>query len=206
MSLKTPRKGLNPKEPKTESTDFTFADRYIEDRKHYKWWRIRVKFPLIDDRNAISRIPFESEELRRSFRGKVPNVPIDYSNLTTRKPETLADSKYKFTSDAANINNVPQGYYGTTSGIYPIDFEPFTIGEVLNKGIVINQDYIPDLTYSGGEFYFILIDNFNKIKETEYYPIDPDSQGVMMNWQIKPEFDNPTYPKTRYPRGAFKRK
>jgi hypothetical protein len=188
-----------------ETTDFSFADNYIEDMRVPKWWRIKVKYPYVEDRNAISRIPFESEELRRSFRGKVPQVPPDYSNLTTKKPETLADSKYLFRSSATNKSNVPPGYYGTTSGIFPIDFEPFTVGEPLNKGVIVNYDYSPETVYSGGEFYFVMIDNYHEINKPLYIPVHPDSLGVMPQWKFKPEFENPTYPKLRYPRGAIKR-
>ena len=204
MAVRNPRGGLPPGPGPVDRTDFTFADRYIEDRKLPKYERIKAKFPLVEDRKAISRIPFESDELRRSYRGKVPLVPIDYNNLSINPPDNLAQSKYLFHSDAPNASNVPEGYYGTSSGIYPIDFIPFSVGEPTEKGVTINLDYVPTQSISG-EFYFILYDNRQVIKETQYYPNDSNSLGVMMEWKINPNFSNPTEPELRYPRGAFKK-
>jgi len=189
---------------KTESTDFSFADDFIEDRRYYRWRRLQVKFPFIEDRSACGNIDFASEEQNRSFRGKVPHIPTDFSNLKTTRPETLADSKYKFRSDAPNASNVPEGYYGTSSGIFPIDFVPFSIGEPTNRPVTINYDYTPT-TATSGEFFYVMQDNARDQIETKYYPMDSGSLGTMMEWKIDPKFDNPTEPNVRYPKGAFKK-
>jgi len=205
-----PRGGL-PQGETFDRTDFAFADRYLPERRIPRYERIRVKFPFIEDRSALFRIPFESDELHRSWRGEIPKIPIDFNHLTIIPPFNLARTQYLFHSTAQNVNNVPQGYYGTSSGIFPVDFVPFSIGEPTEKAVIINLDYNADSTISG-EFYFILHDNRQKIRESlyypqGYYPNDPASLGVMMEWQISPDFQMPVSPQLRYPnQGAFKRK
>lgn len=189
---------------KTESTDFSFADRYLEDRKIPKYIRIKAKYPLIEDRKAAN-IDYSSDELRRSYRGKVPQVPIDFNNLQTSPPDNLGMSQYKFISDAPNASNVPEGYYGTSSGIFPIDFEPFSIGIPTNIPITISED-TPSVIPTSGEFFYVLLDTYSNIKYTVYYPVDSGSRGVMMEWIIDPNFQNPTEPSVRYPKnGAYRR-
>lgn len=203
--VRNPRGGLKVGETQTDRTDFSFADRYLEDRRKYKYWRIQVNYPFVPERSAPGNIDFESEELRRSYREKIPHESIDMNNLTTSRTPTLKDMKYRFISDAPNASNIPEGYYGTSSGIYPIDFIPFSIGDPTNIPITINYDYKP-VTTTSGEFYFVLVDNYKEIINTVYYPLDQPSQGVMMEWQIQPSFDNPTEPTLRFPRGALRRK
>lgn len=190
---------------KTESSDFSFADRYLQDRRFPKWIRIKAKFPLVEGDRRVANIDYASDELRRSYRGQVPKIPIDFNNLTTARVETLGDSKYKFVSNAPNASNVPKGFYGTSSGIYPIDFEPFSIGLPTNIPIEINEDYKPESTVSG-EFFFVLLDNYREIKQTVYYTVDSGSRGTMMEWEFDPLFQNPTEPAVRYPKnGAHRR-
>jgi len=192
---------------KQASTDFSFADSYIEERRTGKWRRIEVSFPLSDDRGA-SNIDYASEEMRRTYRGVIPNPGPDYNNLEVREPLNLASSKYRFLSPAVNGSNVPEGFYGTSSGIEPIVEPPFSefYGLPTDNPVIVDKDFENTLT-SGAEFIVAKNTAYsNPLGENDYIPNDPDSIAAgRLNWEINPNYQAPTSPNVRFPMGARKR-
>lgn len=188
---------------KEESTDFSFADEYLEERKYGKWRRIQVGFPYSDDR-AAGNIDYRSPDWHRSYRGTAPNPGADRNNLQIKDPEPLDSARYKYINPARNGSNVPEGYYGTSSGIFPIDFEPFTVGDPTDNPIMVDQEY-QNSTPSGEFFVGKNVQYSNPQGETEYYPVQSGNPG-RFNWEILPEYQAPTEPSVRYPMGARKRR
>lgn len=191
---------------KEERTDFSWAERYLEDRRIPKYERIRTKFPRSYSRTEEGNIDWYSEDYKRSFRGHLPGDTVDYENLSIRKPLTSMDAKYRFVNDAKNGSNVPEGFYGTESGIFPIDFIPFTVGEPTDHPRIVSSGESMNLPNSGVEFLIGLntdVDNMKGI--TPYYPSYSGEVG-RFEWEILPEFQSPTYPDVRFPLGARKKR
>lgn len=191
---------------KEELTDFSWADRYLEDRKFPKYERIQTKFPRSYSRTEEGNIDWYAEDYKRSFRGYIPGETVNYEDLSIRRPLTAMDGKYRFVNDAKNGSNVPEGYYGTESGIFPIDFVPFTVGEPSDNPRTITTDEDINMPGSGVEFIVALNPESDRmIPENKYYPSYSGNVG-RFEWQILPEFDNPTEPQVRYPLGARKKR
>lgn len=196
---------LKPGEPGTYTTSDSGAFEWIEDRKVPKYERIKAKFPYVEDRKAAN-INYSDPNLNREYRGKAPQPGPDYNNLTVKPPRDFSSQEYMFISDATNGGNVPEGYYGTSSGIFPIDFTPFTIGLPSDTPVIIGPELDVSNVSSGTAEFFVaryaLIDNMQGI--LKYYPSGPDTGRF--EWEILPEFDNPTEPDTRYPSGARRKR
>lgn len=188
------------------TTDFSWADRYLEDRKYSRYERIRVKFPRSYSRTEEGNINWKSDDNKRSYRGYLPGDTVDYNNLSIRKPLTSLDSKYRFVNDARNGSNVPEGYYGTESGIYPIDFIPFTVGEPTDNPRIISEEESINLPGSGAEFLVARnVEADAMSPDIIYYPSYSGMVG-RFEWNISPEFNNPTEPEVRFPVGARKKR
>lgn len=188
------------KEEETYSTDFSFAESYIEDLRFPKYVPIKVKFPLSDDRKAAN-INYLDDYWRRSFRGKIPFEYHSYTNLKKQPPKNFSSAENLFINKAPNTKNVPEGYYATSSGNFPIDFIPFQDGEPIDYPAYVDGE--TESTLSG---QFILLKNlpYKGINDTYRYSYNP-SIGRFF-WDIKPEFQNPIEPELRFPNGAIKRK
>jgi hypothetical protein len=189
-----------------ERTDFSWAENYIDDRIYGRLKRIQVNFPLINDRKAAGNIDYSSDEEKRTWRGKVPEVGRKNTEKSIKGSYSLDESQFKYVNSAPNINNIPEGYIATVSGVEPLVDEPFTAGPQqgypTDNPVEINEKFQNNVT--SGEFFIGM--NI----ETEYprYPYRYTTSGVTdnrMEWRISPDFDNPTEPEVRYPRqGAFK--
>jgi len=190
--------------PEYSSTDSSWAEAWHEDVKFSKYERIKVKFPLIDDRKAVN-LDYRSEDYARSYRGDLPGDGVDYANLSTRRPLTIMDAKYRYVNNAPNISNVPQGFYATESGIFPIDFVPFTQGPPSDNPNTITD--FEDVSNSPSS-EFIIANNTRtesqRPKNDYIYSYNPNVGRF--EWLIKPEFDNPTEPKVRFPNGAIRKR
>lgn len=192
---------------KEESTDFSFANSYIEERKYGKWRRIEVNFPFSDDR-AAGNIDYESQDWHRSYRGHAPKLGQHYNNLQVKEMESLDAAKYRFINNAKNGSNVPEGYYATNSGISLIVEEPFSsfYGEPTDNPIEVNQEY-ENNTVSGEFFVGKNIRYSNPNGETEYYTVNPGAEDVgRFEWSIKPDYQAPVEPEVRFPNGAIRKK
>lgn len=191
------------------TTDFSFAERYIEDRRFPKWERVKVKFPLVEERDAPNwSMDYQDQYWHRSFRGKAP-IPeyYAYDKLNTSELSDLSSSEYKFKSDANNGSNVPVGYYATSSGIYPIDFIPFTKGEPSDHPTYISEEDTVNSITSGVEF--IVGKNIKTptmITGSYPYRYLAGSNIGRFEWNINPNYETPTWPETRFPNGATRKK
>lgn len=173
----------------------------MQDIRFPQWERIQVNYPLIPDRSAPGNIGYTDPVWRRTFRGDTPIPGLDFSNLTINPPKDLSSSQYKFISDAPNASNVPEGFYGTASGIFPIDFVPFTVGSPTDNPTTISGEVDPN-TRSPAEFIIaknIITQDMDGLPK--YVPVNPAGVG-RFNWEILPEFNNPTEPEVRFPLGA----
>lgn len=189
-------------QPTQTTTDFSFAERYIEERKYGKYVPIKVNFPYIDDRKAAN-IDFAAEENRRSFRGRPLLVQDPLSKLTVKGYKDLSSSEFLFINKARNGSNVPQGFVGTSSGIEPLTYVPFTQGPPSSTVVEVNQEF--DNSLESGDIF--VAKNLEKLEESaSYIPVDSGAYGVgRFNWNINPDFDNPTFPNLRFPLGARKK-
>lgn len=191
---------------KQEGTDFSFADEYLQERKTGQWRRIKVGFPYSDDR-AAGNIDYKSQDWHRSYRGVAPNPGQDINNLQVKQPESLDSARYRYINSAKNGSNVPEGYYGTSSGISPIVEEPFSsfYGPPTDNPVTVDQDF-DNTTISGELFIAKNTEYSNPQGETEYYPVNSGSLDAgRFNWTIKPEYQAPTEPEVRFPMGARRR-
>lgn len=184
----------------------------MQDIRFPKWERIQVNFPLVPDRSACGKIEYTSEIENRWSRGRTPIPGLDFEHLTINPPKDLSTSQYKFTSDAPNASNVPEGFYGTSSGIFPIDFIPFSPGSptvdwlTTDNPVTITGGEIadPESSISGAEFVIgknIITSKMDGI--LDYIPANSGGLEVgRLNWEILPGFNNPTEPEVRFPLGA----
>jgi len=190
---------------RTYSTDFSFADWYIEDRKKGKYWRVQVNYPYVNDRRAAN-IDYSAESERRTWRGSAPLVPQDRDKITIRKPFSFDSSQYLFISDANAGSNIPEGYYGTSSGIFPIDFIPFSQGTPTDNPVEVDGDF--DNTTTSGEFFIARnIETSQMLGIVPYYPLTGD--GFLpgrFEWDISPNFKTAVFPQVRYPSGAVRKR
>jgi hypothetical protein len=190
---------------KQESTDFSFADEYLQERKTGQWRRIQVGFPYSDDR-AAGNIDYSSEEWRRSYRGQAPNPGQDINNLQVKQPESLDSAKYRYINSAKNGSNVPPGFYGTSSGIFPIDFVPFSVGDPTDNPVMVDSTFENNVT-SGEAFIAKNVEYSNPLGENSYIPVDSGSLGAgRFNWEINPDYQAPVDPQVRFPMGARRRR
>ena len=189
-----------------ETTNFSWAEAYIDDLKRGKYVRIQVGFPFVTgNRKAGGNVDYTNPRLNRSTRGRVPTEDLDLNNLSISKPRPLTSSEFLFINDANNGSNVPEGYYATSSGIFPIDFTPFSendpAGPPTDKPTVIKN--LDTKGEGSGEFFIAKnIRLANMLGITEYYPVNPGGPVGMFNWEIIGEYQTPVYPQLRYPRGA----
>ncbi len=190
-----------PQYRSTESSAYLFH----EDRKFGRWQRIQVKFPLDTDRRSAN-IDWASEENRRTFRGRVPDVGIDYNNITTRPPKKYDDPSFQFVSDAKNGSNVPEGYYVTSSGLSPIDFIPFTQGAPVDDPTIVDPTFQNDKEST--EFFVANnVETENRAGDKHPYISDVDPIPGRFAWELSPDYQAPTPPEVRYPKvGAFRKK
>lgn len=180
-----------------ESTDFSFADRYIEDLRFPKYIRVRTKFPLVEDRKAAN-IAYSSDEWRRSYRGETPGEYHPYTNLKVKNPPNLSSSEYIFINPATDRSYVPQGYEATSSGIYPTDCDPFSCGGYTNNPTEVNSNFLN--VAASGDYY--VANNLKSTidgQSTYIYSYDP-SVG-RFEWDTI-GYQSPTEPNTRFPKGA----
>lgn len=201
MVKKSSRKYIDDNQNKS-TTDFSFADRYLEDRRTGKYWRIQIGFPWSDDRRAAN-IDYSDPYWHRSFRGKAPVYGPDWSDLDGGE-EDLSTAEYQFVSNARNGSNVPVGYYGTSSGISVVDFVPFTVGSPTDNPAVISGDVGNSVS---GEFLIaknVETSNIDGDQHPYYYTVS--GNPGRFNWEILPEFQNPTEPEVRFPNGARRKK
>jgi hypothetical protein len=195
------------KQLKQETTDFSWANLYIEDMRHPKYVRIQVAYPFKEkDRKAGGNVDYLDPRLRRSTRGRVPRADLDMNNLTVAPTPLLNSSKYLFINNANNGINVPDGYYATSSGIAPIDFIPFSKDDPTRGPPIGNPGVISDFKTQVNPpvEYFIgkNIRTLNMMNTTPYYPASPEVTSGLLEWEIKGEYSSPVYPQLRYPRGA----
>lgn len=190
---------------KTEKTDFSFAENYIEDRRVPRYVPVRAKFPLGDDRRA-GNVDYTSELAHREFGRYKLSESVDYENLQVQPPKDYSLPRHQFVNTAPHSSNVPEGYYGTESGIYPIDFVPFTQGLPTDNPVTITE--LEDVaTATGAEF--LILDNTRasntseNFVETPYYPLGDPKTG-RFEWTISPEYQAPVSPEVRFPNGARK--
>jgi hypothetical protein len=198
------RQGLTPSEPKTTSSDFAFADRYLQDRRFPKWELMRPNFPFIPNRRAAN-IDFPSEEWRRTYRGVVPFDYYAYDQLKIIRPRNWMSTKYIFVNKVPIGNHIPQGYYGTSSGISPIDFMPFTVGSTSDNPTVISG-ILADQDHQYSEF---IIAKNTAFSGWTYYPkfIESYDHSIgKFEWKIKPSYQAPIWPQQRFPNGAVRYK
>lgn len=187
-----------------ETTDFSWADRYLEDRRIPKYWRIKAKFPLVEDRKAAN-IDYYSEEMRREFRGSPPKEFYSYDKLDLPDPPDLSNAQFLFVNDAQNVSHIPEGYKATESGIEPDSSIPFTEGDTTDHPIVINSDFENNVI-SGDIFLAKNIETANM--NGELYPYYPSYSGNVgrFEWEISQNYNTPIEPETRFPNGARKRR
>lgn len=186
-----------------DRTDFSFADRYLEERRTGKYVRIQVKYPLIEDRKA-SNIDYYSEENRRQFRGTSIKYGHDWNNLSINKSPDLSETRYQFINQVTNESHIPQGYVATESGVEPLTYEPFTNGDPIGNLVVVSGDFSNTLVSGAGGFVAKSINTENM--RGERYPYNAETDCGRFNWETSPKFDNPTEPSMRFPNGAIKKK
>ena len=194
------------KEPNTTTTDFSWADQWIEDRRIPKYIRIQVKYPLTTDRKS-GNVDFASQELHRTWRGKAPNVEFDPSNLSIQPTRDMYNQKYIYINPVPNVGHVPQGYRVTTSGMEPLpeDFVPFE-GDPTDNPTQVDCDFDNSTTSGAGEFYYVKnVCTLNMAGDRYPYKHSYDPNVGRLSWNIVPEFDNPTEPEVRYPKQGAKR-
>lgn len=201
------RGGLKPGAQLTVKTDFSFANEYLEERKYGKWRRIKVTYHQSYDRRAAN-INYESQTTHRTFRGSAPILPTSRDELTTQKPKNLNNPEYQFVSDAKDGTNIPEGYYGTVSGIEPIVVKPFTIPYY---GYTTDNPTQVDCNYQNNTPQVEFMYGKNIETEYGYYPRYPfknsyDESVGKFEWWTSEEFDNPTEPELRYPKRGSKRR
>lgn len=200
-------------DPKTYTTTDSFAYTYLEDRRVPKYVPIKVKYPLISDRRAAN-IDYTDPSWHRSFGGEIPLENIDYSSLTIVPPKDFSAAEFQYVSDANNGSNVPEGFMGTSSGIVPIIDPPFTSGgqhgEVQGNPAQVDAGFENDLE-GGADFYYASNIETQAMKDKvdvvpQYYPLNPENPDSRFRWQINSDYQAPTEPQVRYPRGAQLRK
>lgn len=195
------------------TTDFSFADSYLEDRKYGRWERVEVKFPLIPDRRPdLVNIQFSDEEFHRTWRGEVPTVGISLGEEDIISgPISLDSGEYQFRYVNPNQKNTPSDYIATLSGVEPLINPPGTVddqqGGPTNNPLVINKEFSNDS--NSAEFIVaknIVTDNMRG--ERYPYRVYDESVGsreYRLSWATSPSYDTPTYPRVRYPnKGAYR--
>jgi len=195
------------------TTDFSWANEYLEERRTGKLRRIQVKFPLSTDRKEGGNIPYADQALHREWRGKAPLVGRPNDEKSIKGAYSLDDAEFIHINDAPNINNVPDGYIATPSGIEPLADLPFTEGEqqgyATNPPVEINSEFAND---SGSGIYYIGMNINTENMRGERYPYryytqNPAADDIRMSWRLSNGFDNPTAPALRYPKkGAVRLK
>jgi hypothetical protein len=192
-----------------DRTDFSFADRYLEERRTGQLVRIKIKYPLVEGDRKIGNIDYSDELYKRQFRGTTPKYSYNWSELSSlsyaqmKQGIDLSLGRYKFRSDVVDGSHIPQGYVATESGIEPITYEPFTNGDPVGNTVIINGEFNNTLVSGAGMLVGKNINTENM--HGERYPYIAETNCGRFNWQIKKEFNNPTEPEVRLPNGAIRK-
>lgn len=191
---------------KPYKTDFSFADRYIDDRRVPIYVPIRAKFPLIEDRRAAN-INWNDQEpgspLHRSYRGNIPGPGVDHHDLGIGDPGDFSDGEYQFTSNAPNASNIPYGYKGTTSGIVPIE-ESDIYGPSSDNPLTVNSEFENDA--QSAEFIVGMNIETSNMRGERYPYTGSYAQGVgRFEWELN-GYISPTEPEARFPKGARRKR
>jgi hypothetical protein len=193
----------------TYTTDKSAASWYPNRVNKPEYQRSRAKFPMNYDRKAESNVPFSDETLHRTWGGKAPTIPLGRDELSTKLAKPLDSTEYLYVNNATDSLKLEPGYIATSSGIEPLEDEPFTpgpqqgypldvAGEITNE--FENDNYNP----ATAEFWYTKFPDpqFQFTQRYPYTPIVPDAQ-FLIRWQSD-GYMSPTEPQIRYPKGGYK--